>query len=196
MAARPDDPPAGRLTLVEPDALRLPGYLDALHRGWSPDNLRPQAAQDHIKAINTDAPAFLAGLTQRAPAAASVTLPDGSSVPRLPGFTLWLWDGDFAGCISLRWQPGTSALPPHVLGHIGYAVVPWKRGHGYAARALAQFLPRARAEGLAQVELTCSPANIASIRTIEACGGQFIESFTKPSAHGGGESRRYRIPLI
>jgi len=41
-----------------------------------------------------------------------------------------MWDDEFAGSIGFRWQPGTSALPPHCLGHIGYAVVPWKQGRG------------------------------------------------------------------
>ena len=56
-----------------------------------------------------------------------VTLPDGSQVPRLPGYRRWMWDGEFCGSIGFRWQPGTSALPPYVLGHIGYSVVPWKQ---------------------------------------------------------------------
>ena len=62
--------------------------------------------------------------------------PDGSTAKRLPGFKRWLWDGEFCGSIGLRWQPGTTALPPHCLGHIGYAVVPWKRRRGYATQAL------------------------------------------------------------
>jgi predicted acetyltransferase len=45
-----------------------------------------------------------------------------------------MWDGDFAGAINLRWQPGTAELPPHCLGHIGYGVVPWKRGRCEAFR--------------------------------------------------------------
>ena len=28
-------------------------------------------------------------------------------MPRLPSYRLWMWDGEFAGSISLRWQPGT-----------------------------------------------------------------------------------------
>jgi predicted acetyltransferase len=41
-----------------------------------------------------------------------------------------MWDGEFCGSIGLRWLPGTEELPPHCLGHIGYAVVPWKRRLG------------------------------------------------------------------
>jgi predicted acetyltransferase len=52
-----------------------------------------------------------------------VALPDGTMVPRLPGFWRWLWDGEFCGSIQFRWQPGTPDLPPTCLGHIGYSVV-------------------------------------------------------------------------
>jgi len=64
-----------------------------------------------------------------------------------------MWDGEFCGSIGFRWQPGTEVLPPHCLGHIGYAVVPWKKRRGHATRALAAMLPLARAEGLRYVEL-------------------------------------------
>src|SRR2546430_6881442 len=36
------------------------------------------------------------------------TLPDGSVVPRLPGYRKWIWDGEFCGVIGFRWQPGRS----------------------------------------------------------------------------------------
>jgi predicted acetyltransferase len=116
-------------------------------------------------------------------------------VPRLPGFRRWLWDGEFCGTIGFRWQPGTSALPPHVLGHIGFAVVPWKRGKGYATRALALLLREAGDKGLAFVELTTDLDNAASQRVILANGGQLVERFRKPAAYGGKESCRFRIKL-
>lgn len=116
-------------------------------------------------------------------------------MPRLPGYRRWLWDGEFCGAIGLRWQPGTPALPPTCLGHIGYSVVPWKRGRGYATRALGLLLPEARREGLPYVELTTDAANVASRRVIEANGGVLVETFHKPAAHGGAEALRFRIAL-
>jgi hypothetical protein len=89
-----------------------------------------------------------------------VILPDGSTVPRLPGFRRWIWDDEFCGSIDFRWQPGTSDLPAHVLGNIGYAVVPWKRGRGYAKRALGLLLREVRSTGLTFVELTTDPDNL------------------------------------
>ena len=106
-----------------------------------------------------------------------------------------MWDGEFCGSINFRWQRGTTALPPHVLGHIGYAVVPWKQRLGHATSALRQLLDDVRAEGLAFVELTTDPDNLASQRVIEANGGVLRERFTKPAQYGGVEGLRYRIVL-
>jgi len=124
-----------------------------------------------------------------------VTLPDGSTADRVPGFKRWLWDGEFCGSIGLRWQPGTTALPPHCLGHIGYAVVPWKQRLGYAKSALRLILPEAKAIGLAYVDIITDPDNIASQRVITANGGVLVERFTKPPQFGNKPGLRFRIAL-
>ena len=98
------------------------------------------------------------------------------------------------GTIGFRWSaPGTPDLPPTCLGHIGYAVVPWKRGRGYATAALAQMLPLARECGLPYVYVTTQPDNVPSQRVILANGGVLVERFTQLDAHGGGGALRYRI---
>jgi predicted acetyltransferase len=104
-----------------------------------------------------------------------------------------MWDGEFCGSIGLRWQRGTEALPPHCLGHIGYAVVPWKRRRGYATRALGEMLLAAKAEGLRYAEITTQPDNVASQRVITANGGVFIEEFVTPPSRGGQAELRYRV---
>ncbi len=106
-----------------------------------------------------------------------------------------MWDGEFCGLIGLRWKPGTEALPPTCLGHIGYAVVPWKRGQGYATAALGQTLRDAAAEGLRYVEINTSPDNAASRRVIEANGGVLVEEFTTPPSQGSRPHLRYRVTL-
>jgi predicted acetyltransferase len=184
------------MQLIKPSLDTLPGFADALERGWSPDNVRgAAAAREHLDAIKRDPAAFVARLDDVEAKGAPVTLPDGSTVPRLPGFHRWMWDGGFCGNIGFRWQSGTSALPSYVLGDIGYAVVPWKRGRGYASRALALTLPAARDYGLTYVELITDPDNIPSQRVIEACGGKLVERFREHEAYGGKESLRYRIDL-
>ena len=124
-----------------------------------------------------------------------IKLPDGSTVDRLPGFQRWMWDGEFAGSIGLRWRPGTTDLPYYCMGHIGHGVVPWKQGRGYATRALSLILPLAKHEGLAFVEITTDVDNVASQRVILANGGVRVKQFTKPAAFGSKPGFRYRIHL-
>jgi predicted acetyltransferase len=177
------------MKLVWPSAEYLPGYVAALEQGWSPDNVRGEAvAHEQLERIAADSSAFLASLVDREARGDLVTLPDGSQVSRLPGYRR-------CGTIGLRWQAGTEALPPHCLGHIGYAVVPWKQRRGYATSALRQLLPEASAEGLKFVEITTDPDNIASQRVIEANGGTLFERFVKPERFGGTLGLRYRIVL-
>jgi predicted acetyltransferase len=184
------------MELVWPAQEHLPSYVAALERGWSADNLRGEvAAREELGRIHADPVAFIAGTVDREAKGLPVTLPDGSVVARIPGYRRWLWDGEFCGVIGFRWQPGTTALPPHCLGHIGYAVVPWKRGRGYATRALGLMLPQARAEGLPYVEITTDPDNLASQRVITANGGTLVERFTKPVQFGSTPGLRYRIAL-
>ncbi|MDE3080311.1 MAG: GNAT family N-acetyltransferase [Paracoccaceae bacterium] len=185
------------VTLVTPSADWLSGYRDALATGWSPSPVRGvEVAREQAAAIARDPAAFLATLDQPQPGGPPVVLPDGSTVPRLPQITRWITEGaTFLGSISLRWQPGTDALPPHVLGHIGYAVLPAHRGRGHATAALALMLAEAAARGLRRVDLTVEPANRASIRVIEKNGGRRVERFDRPASYGGGAALRYAISL-
>jgi predicted acetyltransferase len=183
------------LELVWPAEEHLPSYIAALERGWSADNVRPESAREQLEHIARDPADFLARQVNREAKGPPVVLPDGTTVKRLPGYHRWMWDGEFCGSIGFRWQPGTTALPPYCLGHIGYSVVPWKRGRGYATRALELLLPDIKREGLEFVEITTDVDNSASQRVIEANGGVLYEHFKKPAAYGGTEGLRYRIHL-
>src|SRR5262245_20749096 len=184
------------MRLVWPSRAYLPGYIAALEQGWSPDNVRGEiAAKEQLARIAANADAFLASLVDREASGDPVKLLDGTRVSRIPSYRRWMWDGEFCGSIGFRWQPGTEALPPYALGHIGYAVVPWKRRRGYATQALGQMLREAAAEGLRYVELTTELHNVVSQRVIEANGGVFVEEFTAPPGLGCKRERRYRIAL-
>lgn len=185
------------MQLVSPSELYLPSYIAALEQGWSADTIRgPIAALEELQEIVDDRRQFLSLMVDREAKGGPVTLPDGSTVPRLPGYKRWLWDGEFCGAIGFRWQPGTTELPPHCLGHIGYAVVPWKRGKGYATRALNQFLLDVRNEGLPFIVITTDKSNVASRRAIEANGGVLVEQFVKPPQLGGTDALRFRINFL
>jgi len=192
------------LKLLVPALPELDRYAAALRRGgfWADNIRREVSAREELAKIDADPAAFVASLDDREAKAGPVILPDGSQVKRLPSYRRWMWDdgdgghdGGFCGQIGFRWQPGTSSLPSYVLGHIGYAVVPWKRGRGYATRALALLLPEARKEGLAYVELTTDTDNLPSKKVITNNGGTLVERFTKDDAYGGGDTLRWRIML-
>ena len=178
-----------------PSVTELPGYVDALERGWSPNTLDPDAGIAELLRIRRDPDAFLASLIDRDAAGPPIVLPDGSTAERLPGFHKWMWDGSFCGTIGLRWCPGTEELPPHVLGHVGYSVVPWKRRLGYATAAVRAILSDAAAEGLRWVDVTTDIDNIASQRVIAGAGGSLFERFPYPAEYGKGEGLRYRVAL-
>jgi predicted acetyltransferase len=185
------------MQLVWPAREYLASYAAALERGWSPDNVRgADAAREQLERIATDPDAFVASLVDREAKGGPITLKDGTTVPRLPGYQKWMWDGEFCGSVGARWQPGTEVLPPTCLGHIGYSVVPWKRRLGYATAALRELLPSLAAEGLRYVEITTDPDNMPSRRVIEANGGVLVEAFTKPASLGGTAGLRYRIDLM
>ena len=188
------------MELRVPDCELLPSYVEALKRGWSPSSSDPKVGLRELDQIGHDPDGFLAGLVDIEADGPPVELPDGSTVPRIPGYKKWMWDGEFCGGISFRWQPPEGggfieALPAHVLGHVGYGVVPWKRRKGYASQALRLLLPEAQRRGFRYIEVTCDADNIGSRAVIESAGGTLHERFTMPETHGAKPGLRFRIPL-
>jgi predicted acetyltransferase len=153
--------------LTPPNVDRMAEYAAALEQGWSPNNERDVSGEQ--LALYRQAPeALFDDLTRQD---GTITTGAGLVVKRLPSRVFWIDDGEVSGYLSFRWQPGTDALPPHCHGHIGYAVVPWKRRRGYATRALALVLPVAREVGLPRINITCNEDNEPSRRVIVANGG-------------------------
>jgi predicted acetyltransferase len=184
------------MKLVWPSLEYIDSYEAALKTGWGPDNTRPtESGREELEKIGRDRQQFVSSLVDREAKGEKVTLPDGSQVPRLPGYRKWLWDGEFCGSIGFRWQAGTENLPEYCLGHIGYSVVPWKQRNGYATQALRQLLPDAIELGLKYVELTTLPNNEASGKVILANGGVFMGEFATSAHYGFTPENRYRIVL-
>ena len=182
---------ANSFALVVPAREHLASYTAALEMRWSPNSMR-DVSGEQLVAIRADGDAFLASLIPRPGDTLTI---DGKVVERLPGCVRWMWDGTFAGSINFRHVPGTMALPAHVLGHIGYSVVPWKRRRGYATRALGLMLGVARDAGMDAVEVDCDSLNALSRRVIEANGGVLARRI--PNPHEGQEGRTelvFRLP--
>ncbi len=104
------------MNLVWPSREHLDGYVSALERGWSPDNEREAVAREQLQEISRDPKGFLESLVDREARGGPIKLPDGSEVPRLPGYHRWLWDGEFCGAIGFRWRTGTVSCPRRASG--------------------------------------------------------------------------------
>ena len=111
----------------------------------------------------------------------------------VPGTTLFLVDeGRILGVANLRHRL-TENLH-RFGGHVGYSVRPSERNKGHATRLLEGVKAYARANlKIGRLLVTCDPANTASARVIEKCGGVLEdESFYEPVGH---LVRRYWIAL-
>ncbi|WOH18290.1 GNAT family N-acetyltransferase [Paenarthrobacter sp. GOM3] len=95
--------------------------------------------------------------------------------------TLWVVeDNAYLGAASLRHSLVNDYLI-EVGGNIGYGIRPSARGRGLAKLALKSALLEGRALGMERVLVTCKQPNVASARTIEACGG-VLESVRPPES--------------
>lgn len=178
------------LRLLPPSLDLVAGYVAALECGWSPDTTR-DVSGEQLAVYRRDPAALIHDITRQD---GTIALADGVLIPRLPSRTLWLDDGEFCGSINLRFAPGTDELPPRVSGHIGYAVVPWKRRRGYATEALRRMLPIARQLGLMRLKVVCDESNEPSRRVIAANGGVLERQI--PAADGGMTKLSFRIDLM
>lgn len=99
---------------------------------------------------------------------------------------------------NIRLSHGSTPHIERYAGHIGYGVRPEHRGHHYAARAVRLLLRFAREIGMDTVWVTCDPENLASRRTLELAGAEFVEIVDVPETcviyHNGHPRKcRYRL---
>jgi predicted acetyltransferase len=90
-------------------------------------------------------------------------------------------DSRIIGMIDIRHSIDNDFLSKYG-GHIGYAVRPSERRKGYATQILKMALTYSKSIGLSKVMLGCYSDNLASIKTIEKCGGIMTER--KPYTDG------------
>ena len=77
-------------------------------------------------------------------------------------------------------------------GHIGYSIAPGERRKGNAKAMLKEGLKFYKNHGYEKVLITCDLNNIASARTIEACGGVLENILKEDEFHS---TKRYWIKL-
>jgi predicted acetyltransferase len=170
--------------LIAPTTRLHTAWLEA-HAEWGPGRhedgfgLRPS---DRV-----DSPAGFAAWVARLTGGSDPVKPidDGKA-----GCTYrWVVERDrVLGGIALR--HGSS---DHVLlaGHIGYGIRPSARRRGLATWAVGRMLDEARVLGFDRVLAVCAVDNVASVNTIERCGGVF-EGIRDTKF---GPARRYWIEL-
>ena len=86
--------------------------------------------------------------------------------------------GQVIGQIDIR-----ISLTPYLLylgGQIGYGIDPAYRGRGYAAQACELIKPVAWDHGLQHLWITCNPDNLASRKTCEHIGAEYINTLPVP----------------
>lgn len=185
--------PAQIPVLVMPTLEGLGGYEAALARGWSPDPRRMGDAgyvEAELRDLREDRARYLDKILGRPE-------PGQSPAPMpLTNHALWIWDGEFAGKVDLRYVPAAVAVPEDVPGHVGYSVVPWKQGRGYATAALKAVVGLARNKGLAELQILCNVENLASKAVIERAGGELYHHGPHPSDRPDQQKLYYRIRLV
>lgn len=194
---------AATTRLVQPGPEHLAAYEAALVRGYLPASTRgAELAAEHRRLIAESPAELLARMHDPEGRGPVVVTPDGSQHRRIPSTQRWMFDGPgdaepggFVGAISLRWNFERAPLPPHVLGHIGYSVVPWAQRRGHATRALTQMLAIARTMGFERIEITTDLDNQPSQKVILANGGVLVGEFDKGPAWQHSRGFRFVVEL-
>ncbi|CAG4934691.1 GNAT family N-acetyltransferase [Acidithrix ferrooxidans] len=182
------------MTLVVPSIGRFPSYLGAVDRGWDGEKTLFRSSKDLVILAERDPNLVLAKMADRSKEGVRYN-EDGSTSARAPALHRWMWDREFVGRITLRLPTVGYEELLHQIGHIGYETMEWKRGQGYATKALFLMLNVASKEGMTNVELVTKTNNIASQRVVTNNGGILIEEFNESKRLGGGKVFRWRIDL-
>ncbi len=170
--------------LVAPTTRLHTAWLEA-HHEWGP-GVHEDGFGLH-QSDDVDSPAGFAVWVLRLVDQSDPAKPQGAG--RVQCTYRWIVEGDrVLGGIALR-----HASSDYVLwaGHIGYGIRPSARQRGLATWATRRMLDEARMLGLDRVLAVCGVDNVASVKTIERCGGVFEGSRDTKF----GPARRYWIEL-
>lgn len=110
--------------------------------------------------------------------------------------TWWLYDDvqdQLIGVGNLRhWLTDSDG---QLWGHIGYGIRPSERRKGNATFLLQALLREANTLGITEVLLGAYSINIASWKTMERCGAQFLRNVLEDPSDPHSEIRQYLIRL-
>ncbi len=106
-------------------------------------------------------------------------------------FLLCYEGAELVGVFSLKYELTDYLL--HFGGHVGYAVRPTRRCHGYATEILRRGLETARDAGFTRILAICDEDNVASERVILKNGGVLENTLFDPEENV--TVKRYWISL-
>ncbi len=188
------------LELVEPDVRYVDELLAACHHPLT-QSLMPAQAKTQRDGVMT----FLA----QNPRGHSVEDPAKNVAA---GYTFWMRvrpgvaalpspapAPDLVICGSISLRIGHSLNLDRYLGHIGYHVMPSARGHHFSERATRLLLAVARAHGHQHLWITCNPDNVASRRTCERMGAEYVDTVALPrdnALYGQGDRQKCRYRMV
>ncbi len=125
------------------------------------------------------------------------TCPPDPSVGRVPMYRFDMrlaGTGTKIGSVCLRTRC-TQRLKQYG-GHLSYDVYEEYRGNRYAARSCRLLFPLAMSHGNQSLLITCRPDNLASIRTCELIGAEYVDTIDTEREPGEyGPTCRYRVDL-
>jgi len=122
------------------------------------------------------------------------TVPGDSSKGLVPAFRFDVLDEDGAAVGHVSLNVGSTRHVVLTAGHVGYEILPERRGSSYSYHACLALAPLVWRYCNPAI-LTVDPDNAASIRVIEKLGAKFLEEAEVPvddPAYEGGARRRRR----
>ncbi|OLB74471.1 MAG: GNAT family N-acetyltransferase [Actinobacteria bacterium 13_2_20CM_2_71_6] len=170
--------------LIAPTVRLHPAWLEA-HVEWGPGLHEDGFGLGPSDEVDSPAgfAAWVARLTAQSDPAWAIDAGNAPCAYR------WIVESDrVLGGIALRHGNSEYVL---WAGHIGYGIRPSARRRGLATWAMGRMLDEARVLGLDRVLAVCAVDNVASVKTIERCGGVF-EGIRDTKF---GPARRYLIEL-
>lgn len=185
-----------RVCLTIPHVGLIKSYQSALKKGWKiHEGIADEDIIEEMEFIKKNPELFIEIITSSKTKQNYIELNNNDKIPAIPNFRFWIDDGEYCGEISLRWQNNSPELPDSCLGHLAWAVVPWKRGDGYAKKAVEKLLPIVKKLGLPWLDIAMTHDNIASWKTAENLGAIRICTFQINCNQIITEAYKYRLAL-
>ena len=88
------------MEIIRPEEIHLESYTKALKQAIALGTTKIERAQGKLTEIEADPISFLAKQEDPEALGGDMKLPDGTYVPRMPGKTRFLWDGEICGTIN------------------------------------------------------------------------------------------------